>query len=109
MRGTREPVHVRAERTGIIPAYAGNTIMTGLEGIPIGDHPRVCGEHPLELLTGKRQPGSSPRMRGTLSYENGTRSANGIIPAYAGNTPILRVSRIAAWDHPRVCGEHKMS
>ena len=31
----------------------------------------------------------------------------GIIPAYAGNTYVDRVIRLARRDHPRVCGEHK--
>ena len=31
---------------------------------------------------------------------------DGIIPAYAGNTPIVSCICPQAWDHPRVCGEH---
>ena len=30
----------------------------------------------------------------------------GIIPAYAGNTPKMAVTRLPCRDHPRVCGEH---
>ena len=30
-----------------------------------------------------------------------------IIPAYAGSTSRETVARMAAMDHPRVCGEHK--
>ena len=31
---------------GIIPAYAGSTFSSLLVLFLIGDHPRVCGEHP---------------------------------------------------------------
>ena len=31
----------------------------------------------------------------------------GIIPAYAGNTPDVASVVLSAWDHPRVCGEHR--
>ena len=45
-------------------------------------------------------------MRGTPIMRAIKTANNGIIPAYAGNTPIASPARIAAWDHPRVCGEH---
>ena len=51
--------------------------------------------------------GSSPRMRGTPPWSPRSRGRAGIIPAYAGNTGRLQVSVPGAWDHPRVCGEHK--
>ena len=31
---------------GIIPAYAGSTVAAKQLTDTIGDHPRVCGEHP---------------------------------------------------------------
>ena len=46
-------------------------------------------------------------MRGTPVkgiFESGV---TGIIPAYAGNTSSTGGYRKLAWDHPRVCGEHK--
>ncbi len=50
--------------------------------------------------------GSSPRMRGTPLHDAYIGGFMGIIPAYAGNTPMWY--RWCAWsrDHPRVCGEH---
>ena len=54
--------------------------------IHIRDHPRVCGEHTTIATWFIPLPGSSPRMRGTLSF-----------PSY-----VLGYW----WDHPRVCGEH---
>ena len=51
-------------------------------------------------------PGSSPRMRGTLyrAYERIVEA--GIIPAYAGNTSTQSATPRPRRDHPRVCGEH---
>ena len=72
----------------------------------VRDHPRVCGEHSVVPLALESSAGSSPRMRGTPRYHRCPGIADGIIPAYAGNT-IPPVSTPAARrDHPRVCGEH---
>ena len=92
---------------GIIPAYAGNTLLLILKIWATRDHPRVCGEHWLGSDRWVFVLGSSPRMRGTHVDGVGLLRHLGIIPAYAGNTdwsyPLLRHSR----DHPRVCGEHR--
>ena len=106
MRGTLIPHLRRAGRTGIIPAYAGNTGFRALPRLRCGDHPRVCGEH---LFDGERAccgMGSSPRMRGTPNPRRSAPRRRGIIPAYAGNTDNLTVNRVHPRDHPRVCGEH---
>ena len=86
MRGTLDPAHPEIDQTGIIPAYAGNTngVRTGF--IPLGDHPRVCGEHPAAMQAIGEVWGSSPRMRGTPCT-----SSRDLMPRR---------------DHPRVCGEH---
>ena len=49
MRGTRFPPQRRSPRPRIIPAYAGNTRWTSTKGHDSWDHPRVCGEHPLDI------------------------------------------------------------
>ena len=46
-------------------------------------------------------------MRGTLRVYDNFIHANGIIPAYAGNTPDGLTDATALRDHPRVCGEHR--
>ena len=51
-------------------------------------------------------PGSSPRMRGTLAGTIPVDAVHGIIPAYAGNTVTIMKNPSKTWDHPRVCGEH---
>ena len=106
MRGT----HLCAGRgdvdTGIIPAYAGNTIPC-LRGIRLtGDHPRICGEHRRSQPLASMIMGSSPHMRGTLRIVAGSRMHLGIIPAYAGNTDTLSGIAVRTGDHPRICGEH---
>ena len=50
--------------------------------------------------------GSSPRMRGTLCAYDAGDNAQGIIPAYAGNTRRVVCLYALRGDHPRVCGEH---
>ena len=86
MRGTRTRQILEANTTGIIPAYAGNTLWTELTCAPRRDHPRVCGEHVLFLIGRCMTPGSSPRMRGTRTCSLHATCRCGIIPAYAGNT-----------------------
>ena len=51
--------------------------------------------------------GSSPHVRGALSYRNCLRLDCGIIPACAGSTPLPARRLRRRRDHPRMCGEHK--
>ena len=92
--------------TGIIPAYAGNTISLRSTKPGFRDHPRVCGEHICAFYRDRYIPGSSPRMRGTLPRVGVIIKSFGIIPAYAGNTKDYRKHAPHVRDHPRVCGEH---
>ena len=48
-------------------------------------------------------------MRGTPLQETHRPRPNGIIPAYAGNTPDVARRACLSGDHPRVCGEHSHS
>ena len=106
MRGTRVEPHHRGLGGGIIPAYAGNTILEARSRNEDRDHPRVCGEHIFNEHVGGFRWGSSPRMRGTLMAKHPLQSLDGIIPAYAGNTWAWMAQKRVPWDHPRVCGEH---
>ena len=106
MRGTRACRDHVLVASGIIPAYAGNTPGTRGTAWSAGDHPRVCGEHTPRIDGGTISRGSSPRMRGTPAGPVPDVRAGGIIPAYAGNTPIASSPVPPTWDHPRVCGEH---
>ena len=126
MRGTPVRGRCAIEEVGIIPAYAGNTLQwpphtrvlrdhprvcgntatCGLFSFMMWDHPRVCGEHWRYRPDRSTIRGSSPRMRGTLVGLPLPDDFFGIIPAYAGNTPVCCSPSRRRRDHPRVCGEH---
>ena len=93
---------------GIIPACAGNTSGSSSISQPSRDHPRVCGEHVVSPAMVLPYSGSSPRVRGTPPEHDPRRPADGIIPACAGNTASALRTPCSAWDHPRVCGEHRL-
>ena len=107
--------HVRGARdgrgrfdcgTGIIPACAGSTFMVGAMPSRIRDHPRMCGEHRCGVDAARHGRGSSPHVRGALSWAPACRASPGIIPACAGSTCRCSLSRSTPRDHPRMCGEH---
>ena len=106
MRGTPSPIRSQKARAGIIPAYAGNTMVYVILHCHRRDHPRVCGEHRSRREESAGRRGSSPRMRGTPYGGVAELLLCGIIPAYAGNTRSTMISAAARGDHPRVCGEH---
>ncbi len=108
MRGTRAGWLPRSAGRRFIPAYAGNTrpVSYRLSRTPV--HPRVCGEHALNLIGEHLDGGSSPRMRGTLRGEGGIDILARFIPAYAGNTVWSAFPACKFAVHPRVCGEHDM-
>ena len=106
MRGTHAGSFAGRLESGIIPAYAGNTMMLKFIPSNFRDHPRVCGEHKRHDIPDTPCVGSSPRMRGTLGVPLIVVAGGRIIPAYAGNTPTRTPSGTASRDHPRVCGEH---
>ena len=69
----------------------------------------MCGEHACASNQAYDDPGSSPRVRGTLRGARRVEGAEGIIPACAGNTSTPRALSLGSRDHPRVCGEHATS
>ena len=109
MRGTLLAAFLAVSRTGIIPAYAGNTTLLVCPCADGGDHPRICGEHEVVTNYSDAAKGSSPHMRGTPSRTRCEGRQSGIIPAYAGNTRYFRLDFIIDRDHPRICGEHRSS
>ena len=70
------------------------------------DHPRMRGEHCSVFPRSGRERGSSPHARGTPMFCRSNCEARGIIPACAGNTPVLNLSPLTIRDHPRMRGEH---
>ena len=63
-RGARFPGVAGDQERGIIPAYAGSTCEDGPRAAYLADHPRIRGEHPLEIDSLSTEKGSSPHTRG---------------------------------------------
>ena len=93
----------------IIPADAGSTPSPWPGPAPPPDHPRGCGEHCYSPANGLKPPGSSPRMRGAQSPQWEPPDRRGIIPADAGSTRLACAGSRSSRDHPRGCGEHRLS
>ena len=95
----------RCRRGGIIPAGAGKRHRVFQARAFRGDHPRGCGEKPIDIQISNLREGSSPRVRGKASSARPSGFSTWIIPAGAGKrTTSFHVSP-EAWDHPRGCGE----
>ena len=109
MRGAPANAPPKADNARIIPADAGSTSARLSGMVNCGDHPRGCGEHLNTRGSGLWGMGSSPRMRGALSYEADPDQKQGIIPADAGSTGRIYNTMDNRWDHPRGCGEHLVS
>ena len=92
---------------GIIPACAGSTPSPRLNFYPLGDHPRMCGEHGEIFHCQRVDGGSSPHVRGAPVCSTCTPRNTGIIPACAGSTRNPPTRPPLRWDHPRMCGEHE--
>ena len=92
---------------GIIPAYAGSTLLLCAASTGRGDHPRIRGEHVVDTLTGALDTGSSPHTRGAQFSRFLVDVLAGIIPAYAGSTSASPAAASGRGDHPRIRGEHQ--
>ena len=97
------------DTNGIIPADAGSTRTVVAHRSWRQDHPRGCGEHPISACSMPRLRGSSPRMRGALQSRVSLCADIRIIPADAGSTNSDFIMYIRSKDHPRGCGEHRLS
>ena len=85
-RGARLRTPPRPRPRRIIPAYAGSTSSTSSPGGSTRDHPRIRGEHGVELAIFDDADGSSPHTRGAPFVDSVNQVLTGIIPAYAGST-----------------------
>ena len=106
VRGARKDSPLRRCHSGIIPACAGSTLTLAVSRSRARDHPRMCGEHPIQGKPARVGTGSSPHVRGALAQRHGTIVASGIIPACAGSTHGIHARSENFGDHPRMCGEH---
>ena len=106
-RGAPGHTQHRVRVGGIIPACAGSTCRSAGRAAPHRDHPRVRGEHNVDLHTIASERGSSPRARGARPSGSLLMLSEGIIPACAGSTWGMRDLGTHLGDHPRVRGEHQ--
>ena len=105
-RGTRGCCPCPHGRSRLIPARAGNTTDKSTFEMCAAAHPRSRGEHWLVHLRVVVSCGSSPLARGTHEYNPRYVSHIRLIPARAGNTAFVSMSRLITSAHPRSRGEH---
>ena len=106
LRGARHRPVGRGFRHGLIPAPAGSTTArVTVEATPAA-HPRACGEHCSEGTRVDRKQGSSPRLRGAQQAVRPGEGWCGLIPAPAGSTTEVTLTKDGREAHPRACGEH---
>ena len=77
-----------ADPRGIIPAYAGSTVIVAFAAVFHSDHPRIRGEHIGRQIVLLAVVGSSPHTRGARRRRATRRAPPG--------------------DHPRIRGEHRL-
>ena len=109
MRGKREIRAHLYQTLRITPARAGKTKRQAARRSRTSDHPRACGENSSNYSPLYSPSGSPPRVRGKLGLGGLRRAAHRITPARAGKT---KKPRSAPWqrpDHPRACGENRLS
>ena len=70
----------------ITPAYAGKSPACDFCGRDTWDHPRLCGEKPVNFPASASGGGSPPPMRGKGITEHSKLFAYRITPAYAGKS-----------------------
>ena len=90
---------------GITPACAGKSAAKEFACKDGRDHPRVCGEKRLEIISMHLVRGSPPRVRGKAFLAECRHFAVGITPACAGKRLCIMSRCLCVRDHPRVCGE----
>ena len=105
VRGKAIRNHFKEPVKRITPACAGKRGRGTAQDLTDRDHPRVCGEKLLTLMSTTPFSGSPPRMRGKVRQAMELDGVKRITPAYAGkrNQSIFPAGRKS--DHPRVCGE----
>ena len=87
-RGKHHHRRYRRPQPGLIPAHAGKTSSEAGRPINTRAHPRSRGENDDIAPVIAPVMGSSPLTRGKRAARQRPLSAQGLIPAHAGKTPI---------------------
>ena len=93
LRETLLVTSLTGQDRGITPAPAGNTVPSHHAAAVRRDHPRACGKHRRDNMSGREKPGSPPRLRETQCMSPVSSLWAGITPAPAGNTIRLHVRK----------------
>ena len=106
-RGKPAQVDYPSDRTGLIPAHAGKTVLRPLGAGACAAHPRSRGENNGQSTHHRVSAGSSPLTRGKQASDGHHGIARRLIPAHAGKTlrGRFRPARMSA--HPRSRGENR--
>ena len=108
-RARGSPAHRvrRRRRRGNTPACAGITAeVTPNRPLPT-EHPRVRGDHFVQVDAGASDDGTPPRARGSLLVVRRRGWVLGNTPACAGITGAPSVPMPCRREHPRVRGDHQ--
>ena len=89
---------------GPIPAYAGETQCRPPPAHGRRAYPRIRGGNPVDRATGRASWGLSPHTRGKRGVGDFSHPPAGPIPAYAGETWVIRLRTIWQWAYPRIRG-----
>ena len=108
LRGTQAWSSRRRPDRRFIPAPAGNATAGFLFRHQRPVHPRACGERGNPFMGTDQEPGSSPRLRGTPTFDRSAPSIWRFIPAPAGNAATPTTADAASPVHPRACGEREV-
>ncbi len=95
-----------ARGSWIIPTHVGNTQTRPGADSRVPVHPHTRGEHSISMNCSGLQPGSSPRMWGTLYDCALGPLLRRFIPTHVGNTPRTSSGNWSSSVHPHACGEH---
>ena len=104
VRGRLARAGARAQRSGLIPAGAGQTPWLFFVAVAARAHPRRCGADRTEGQLLPRSRGSSPQVRGRPYRAGQSTTVPGLIPAGAGQTVAVNGADRVAGAHPRRCG-----
>ena len=104
VRGKPIEPAIHEREPGPIPACAGETTNTPLQGAARRAHPRVCGGNHAALCAIADDVGPSPRVRGKQASNKCGQEQRGPIPACAGETRRSGRQSRRSGAHPRVCG-----
>ena len=90
MRGKEAFDFMSLFRVRITPAHAGKSGSLHFSLTRFKDHPRTCGEKYLNVMNEMREKGSPPHMRGKdkIAFVHGCQQ--GITPAHAGKSEMVR-------------------